>query len=527
MSKVIFNSLQRQAVPVSPEDLELMLQDEIKEYRYTVSNNLIKEGESSESAVDNIAKVLKAEVEAVVTTARGLMDGAAAEMNLTKDIASLQPGKENIDDLQAWAYFSLGPCDMLLDESLEALRQINGIVNEKSDLDDLETQQDVARFLGCISFLAKPNSWLPGVGDIVAAFDGVDESFFDIKTDTSAVQAAVQLASAINGNAQNINDTLGVADVIMDALDIQLATSTTPDEYVSKWTNYAQEANKFLTRLESFGVVDVDNAAESRIRGMIHDLLLERMTSMVSNDVEERVALPGWERMVDDVPVGQCNLDGSEDEKGGTHSFHGNNMVPCGAGEGGMNVGKGGPYLGNDSIQGKDVEIAQKYLDRFEPDALVAYSRGAAIAQQAGNTPGDVTYLAPAWGRTYGTDTDVSGPGKIYHGGSDRFVPLKNSCDAAQNSGMDLYVAPDRGHGGVLSDYKSGNTNGYQKMSAGDIKKCAEELDSWDSGEYPDQNDDRVDRQNGWVDRLRTPVSEAKEKALRRLIRKAIKNYKQ
>jgi len=504
VNKVIFNSLQQQATPVSLEDLESIAHGEIKENRYKIQG-LIKEDAEGETAADHMSKVLQAEVEGVVATARGLIQGAAGEMGLSKDVGSLEPGKDNIDDLQSWAYLSLGPCDELLDESLEALRQINGIVNEKSDLDDLEVAQDCARFIGCISFLAKPNSWLPGVGDIVSTMEGMGPDFFDIKANTAPVEAAVALGSAMSGNAGNIGQTLDVADQIMDALDIELSSATTPDEYVSKWTNYLQEANKFLAKLNSFGMEASDEGgatSESRIRKIIHNLLIEKL--------------------VDDIDVGDCDLDGSEDELGGEHSFHGNNMVPCGGGKSGMDIGKGGPFLGQGGVKGNDIEVAQKYIDRFQPDSLVAYSRGAAVAQQIGNAPGDVTYLAPAWGRTYGTGTDVSGGGKIYHGGNDRFVPLKNSCLAAQSSGMDLYVAPGRGHGGVLGDYKGGSMGSYKKFSDVEIQRCVDELESWGSGEYPGKADNRIAGQNDWVESLQ----EDNERALRSLIRKAIINYK-
>ncbi len=153
---------------------------------------------------------------------------------------------------------------------------------------------------------------------------------------------------------------------------------------------------------------------------------------------------------------------------------------------------------------------------------MTAYSRGAAVAKHSPGTP-DTTYLAPAFGREYGVGTNVSGPGRIYHGGNDRFVPLKNSCEAAQSSGMDLYVSPDRGHGGVLGDYKSGRISGYRQLSQAEIDNCVAGLESWGSNEYPGKEDPRVKRQNDWT---KVPKNEAKEVALRNLIRKSIKNYK-
>ncbi len=496
---------------MSLDDLETIAQDEIREHKYRIPI-FLKEDADGETAEDHMGKVLQSSVEGVVSIARGLIDGASGEMGLDKDPGSLQPGKENIDDLQAWAYMSLGPCDELLDESLEAIRQVNGIVNEKKDLDDLDVAQDIATFIGCISFLAKPNSWIPGVADIVSTMESIGPDFFDIKQNTAPIEAAVALGNAINGNAQNIGDTLDIAEQIMDALDIELASATTPDEYVSKWTNYEQEANKFLTKLNSFGMESEEPTAvgddgglrtsEGNIRKLIQNLLLEKM--------------------VDDIDVGDCELDGSDDEAGGEHSFHGNNMVPCGAGQGGMNIGKGGPFLGQGGVQTKDIEAAEKYIERFKPDSLVAYSRGGAVAQQISNTPGDVTYLAPALGRSYGASTNVKGGGKIYHGGNDRFVPLKNSCMASQSSGIDVFVAPDRGHGGVLGDYKAGGMGNYAKLTGNQVKQCVEELDGWGAEEYPSKKDPRVESQNSWVKSL----SEDKEIALRSLVRKAIKNYK-
>jgi len=223
----------------------------------------------------------------------------------------------------------------------------------------------------------------------------------------------------------------------------------------------------------------------------------------------------GSENFVDDIPVGACDLDASEDDLGGEHNFHGNKMYPCGSGNSAMNIGKGGPFIGHGQVTPDDVAVAKKYLKKFEPDKLIAYSRGGAVAQQAGPNA-DVTYLAPAWGRTYGTGVDVVGPGKIYHGGADRFVPLKNICQASQSSGMEVSVAPDRGHGSILGDYKSGNMGKYQRLSDKEVQQCVNDLEAWGPAEYPKKEDERVEKQNNWV------KSVTSENLLRNIIRNAL-----
>lgn len=249
---------------------------------------------------------------------------------------------------------------------------------------------------------------------------------------------------------------------------------------------------------------------------IMNDLRQEEIAESLAREyIRTLLEQEAEENFVEDIPVGSCDLDPEDGDTGGEHNFHGNNMYPCGAGKTAMNIGKGGPFIGHGNVTLDDVNNAKKYLDTFKPDKLVAYSRGGAVAQQA-DPSADVTYLAPAWGRTYGTGVDVKGPGEIFHGGADRFVPLKNICQASQSSGMDVSVAPDRGHGSILGDYKSGNMSRYKKLSDQQIQACVDSLEGWGSAEYPTKSDKRVEDQNSWVKKVTS------ESALRKVIRTAL-----
>ena len=214
----------------------------------------------------------------------------------------------------------------------------------------------------------------------------------------------------------------------------------------------------------------------------------------------------------EDLPVGHCPT--GENKVGGTHYFHGNRMYPCagegvdqyfdmGGAEGNLNKipAQGGPFLGHETVTPEELRIAEEYLQKFKPKTLVAYSRGGAVANDIPTKIQDTIFLAPAWGRKYGAAVDsVTGPGKVFHGGGDNFVPVWNSVKACINTKMPLYVKAGRGHSAVLSDFKKGRMRTYTRIPDTMLPELLAALPSWGSTEYLKKGDDRVTKQNQVVE---------------------------
>src|SRR4051812_5362579 len=82
------------------------------------------------------------------------------------------------------------------------------------------------------------------------------------------------------------------------------------------------------------------------------------------------------------------------------------------------------------------VRIAQAEYDRHRPDVIVGSSRGGAEAMNldSGSTP--LVLLCPAWKR-WGTATTVKPGTVILHSEADDVIPLADSRELIQNSGLD------------------------------------------------------------------------------------------
>ena len=224
----------------------------------------------------------------------------------------------------------------------------------------------------------------------------------------------------------------------------------------------------------------------------------------------------------EDIPVGHCPTDNEEAKVGGTHYFHGNTMYPC-AGEGvkaGYQMGtesgdfgaavpaNGGPYLGNATPNQEELRIADDYIQKFKPDTLIAYSRGGAVANDISSKASDTVFLAPAWGKgTYGAPLDsINGTGRCFHGGGDRFVPVKNSVIGCKNSGITLYLCADVGHGKILGDFKSGNMQKYKRIDPSLYDDLIAELPEW-TGKLA-KGDPKLEQQNAIVKKYTTDPNE-------------------
>tara|TARA_R100001163_G_C5045998_1_gene183298 strand:- start:270 stop:848 length:579 start_codon:yes stop_codon:yes gene_type:complete len=105
----------------------------------------------------------------------------------------------------------------------------------------------------------------------------------------------------------------------------------------------------------------------------------------------------------------------------------------------------------------EDVVEAIDFLDNVQPDHLIAYSRGGAVAlaalMYAQHQP-KVTFVAPAWKRGWvnGIENPTFTNGVIIHGTEDEFVPLWHSAELSLKTGMPLYVFPGRKHVSILKD---------------------------------------------------------------------------
>jgi len=149
-------------------------------------------------------------------------------------------------------------------------------------------------------------------------------------------------------------------------------------------------------------------------------------------------------------------IDGIE---GGTHAFHGWDM----GGAAGMRMGaRGGPDFdkaqeeeGNKSPQkvvtSGEIEHAKNWLLKYQPENLIAYSRGSAVlhamAQKYPEVPlPNIRYVAPAakrpqWGHDGTPAPNVSG--SVIATTNDKFIPIKQACAVADEAGVPLFVVDD------------------------------------------------------------------------------------
>jgi len=83
----------------------------------------------------------------------------------------------------------------------------------------------------------------------------------------------------------------------------------------------------------------------------------------------------------------------------------------------------------------ESLRIAQKAFDHEQPDVVVGSSRGGAVAMNidTGNTP--LVLIAPAW-KTRGPVTTVKAAVTILHSANDDVVPIENSRQLLNNSGL-------------------------------------------------------------------------------------------
>jgi alpha-beta hydrolase superfamily lysophospholipase len=92
------------------------------------------------------------------------------------------------------------------------------------------------------------------------------------------------------------------------------------------------------------------------------------------------------------------------------------------------------PYLPDDDFDAA-VRIAQAHFDQHHPEVVVGSSRGGAVAMniETGSTP--LVLLCPAW-RMWGTATTIKPNTVILHAEADEAVPIADSRQLLNNSGL-------------------------------------------------------------------------------------------
>ena len=139
------------------------------------------------------------------------------------------------------------------------------------------------------------------------------------------------------------------------------------------------------------------------------------------------------------------------EEKGGTHTFHGNRFPT-------NKVGLPGPDFDDDvPVTQEDLDDAKKWLEEYKPDKIVAYSRGSAVLHQLAKSYPDIvlpeiTYVTPAAKRDKWGTKGIKAPsvsGRAIASSGDGAVPVKQVCSIGKEAGIPVYVVP--------GEYKSDN----------------------------------------------------------------------
>ena len=92
------------------------------------------------------------------------------------------------------------------------------------------------------------------------------------------------------------------------------------------------------------------------------------------------------------------------------------------------------PHLPDDDFE-VALRIAQAHFDQHRPEVVVGSSRGGAVAMNidTGSTP--LVLLCPAWKR-WGAATTIKPTTVILHSEADEAIPIAESRELLQNSGL-------------------------------------------------------------------------------------------
>lgn len=137
--------------------------------------------------------------------------------------------------------------------------------------------------------------------------------------------------------------------------------------------------------------------------------------------------------------------DSPEPKKGGTHTFHGNKWPAS-------KIGVPGPRFDDDAPVSKDdLDDAEAWLNEFEPDRIIAYSRGSAVLHKLASERDvklpEITYVAPAAKRDQWGTKAISAPsvsGRAIASSGDGAVSVKQVCKISDEAGVPMYIVPGK-----------------------------------------------------------------------------------
>lgn len=104
------------------------------------------------------------------------------------------------------------------------------------------------------------------------------------------------------------------------------------------------------------------------------------------------------------------------------------------------------PDLPDNNFAGS-VAIAQRVFTRHQPDVVVGWSRGGAVAMSIDSNATPLILIAPAW-KNWGTITTLKPETAVLHSPYDELVPIEDSRELLRNSGLadDRLVAVGEDH---------------------------------------------------------------------------------
>jgi hypothetical protein len=83
----------------------------------------------------------------------------------------------------------------------------------------------------------------------------------------------------------------------------------------------------------------------------------------------------------------------------------------------------------------RSVTLAQRVFNRHQPDVVVGWSRGGAVAMSINSKSAPLILIAPAW-KNWGTMTTVKPEVTILHSPHDDLVSIEDSKELLRNSGL-------------------------------------------------------------------------------------------
>jgi hypothetical protein len=83
----------------------------------------------------------------------------------------------------------------------------------------------------------------------------------------------------------------------------------------------------------------------------------------------------------------------------------------------------------------RSVTLAQRVFNRHQPDVVVGWSRGGAVAMSIDTKYAPLILIAPAW-KNWGTMTTVKPEVTILHSPHDDLVSIEDSRELLRNSGL-------------------------------------------------------------------------------------------